>query len=152
MLDLVVPTGLVLGRLMSRRVCEDCGAIYSTSSPPKFNWTCDFCGGHVVQREDDTEEAIKNRLAQYDQATAPLIARYAALGKLVEVSGEGSPSEVAANLNAVVDAYQHGAGSCRPRRGSMYEAHPRRDREDAACRQGRRRDARRDPGSRSAPA
>jgi adenylate kinase len=107
-LDLVVPTGLVLGRLVSRRVCEDCGAIYSTSSPPKFNWTCDFCGGHVVQREDDTEEAIKNRLAQYDQATAPLIARYAALGKLVEVSGEGSPSEVAANLNAVVDAYQHG--------------------------------------------
>jgi adenylate kinase len=107
-LDLVVPTGLVLARLMSRRVCEDCGAIYSTSAPPKFNWTCDFCGGDVVQREDDTEEAIKNRLAQYDYATAPLIARYGALGKLVEVSGEGSPSEVAANLNAVVDAYQHG--------------------------------------------
>ncbi len=107
-LDLVVPTGLVLARLMSRRVCEDCGAIYSTSAPPKFNWTCDFCGGDVVQREDDTEEAIKNRLAQYDYATAPLIARYTALGKLVEVSGEGSPSEVAANLNGVVDAYQHG--------------------------------------------
>ena len=107
-LDLVVPTDLVLARLMSRRVCEDCGAIYSTATPPKLNWTCDFCGGDVVQREDDTEEAIKNRLAQYDSATAPLVARYQAMGKLVEVSGEGSPSTVAANLNAVVDSYQHG--------------------------------------------
>jgi adenylate kinase len=107
-LDLVVPTGLVLARLVSRRVCEDCGAIYSTFAPPKLNWTCDFCGGDVVQREDDTEEAIKNRLGLYDSSTAPLIARYAALGKLVEVSGEGSPSDVADNLNAVIDAYQHG--------------------------------------------
>jgi adenylate kinase len=109
-LDLVVPTGLVLARLVSRRVCEDCGAIYSTFAPPKLNWTCDFCGGDVVQREDDTEEAIKNRLGLYDSSTAPLIARYAALGKLVEVSGEGSPSDVADNLNAVIDAYQHGGG------------------------------------------
>ncbi|MGO9151301.1 MAG: adenylate kinase [Acidimicrobiales bacterium] len=109
-LDLVVPTGLVLARLVSRRVCEDCGAIYSTFAPPKLNWTCDFCGGDVVQREDDTEEAIKNRLDLYDSSTAPLIARYAALGKLVEVSGEGSPSDVANNLNAVIDAYQHGGG------------------------------------------
>ncbi len=109
-LDLVVPTGLVLARLVSRRVCEDCGAIYSTFTPPKLNWTCDFCGGDVVQREDDTEEAIKNRLDLYDSSTAPLIARYEALGKLVEVSGEGSPGEVADALNAVVDAYQHGGG------------------------------------------
>jgi len=109
-LDLVVPTGLVLARLVSRRVCEDCGAIYSTFAPPKLNWTCDFCGGDVVQREDDTEEAIKNRLGLYDSSTAPLIARYAALGKLVEVSGEGSPSDVADNLNAVIDVYQHGGG------------------------------------------
>jgi len=109
-LDLVVPTGLVLARLVSRRVCEDCGAINSTFAPPKLNWTCDFCGGDVVQREDDTEEAIKNRLGLYDSSTAPLIARYAALGKLVEVSGEGSPSDVADNLNAVIDAYQHGGG------------------------------------------
>jgi adenylate kinase len=107
-LNLVVPTELVLARLMSRRVCEDCGAIYSTAVPPKFNWTCDICGGEVVQREDDTEEAIKNRLALYDSATAPLIARYAALGKLVDVSGVGNPDDVGRVLTAVIDAYQHG--------------------------------------------
>jgi adenylate kinase len=107
-LNLVVPTELVLGRLMSRRVCEDCGAIYSTAAPPKFSWTCDICGGEVVQREDDTEEAIKNRLALYDSSTAPLIARYAALGKLVDVSGVGNPDDVGRVLTAVIDAYQHG--------------------------------------------
>lgn len=107
-LNLVVPTGLVLARLVSRRVCEDCGAIYSTSAPPKLNWSCDVCGGEVVQREDDTEEAIKNRLDLYDSSTAPLVTRYAALGKLVEVWGVGSPDEVTNSLTAVIDAYQHG--------------------------------------------
>jgi adenylate kinase len=105
---------MVLGRLVSRRVCEDCGAIYSTSAPPKLNWSCDICGGEVVQREDDTEEAIKNRLDLYDSSTAPLVERYAALGKLVEVWGVGSPDEVTNSLTAAIDAYQHGGGFLPP--------------------------------------
>jgi adenylate kinase len=119
-LNLVVPTELVLARLMSRRVCEDCGAIYSTVTPPKLNWICDICGGEVVQREDDTEEAIKNRLALYDSSTAPLIERYAALGKLVDVSGVGHPDEISRVLTAVIDAYQHG--------GSFFPPVPPEDR------------------------
>jgi adenylate kinase len=109
-LNLVIPTDLVLARLVSRRVCEDCAAIYSTSVPPKRNWTCDICGGEVVLREDDTEEAIKNRLSLYESSTAPLIARYAAMAKLVDVSGVGTPDEVQECLTAVIDAYQHGGG------------------------------------------
>ena len=85
---------MVLERLASRRVCEDCGAIYSTSVPPKLDWTCDVCGGEVYQREDDTAEAIKHRLDLYDLSTAPLVTRYAKDGKLVEVPGVGSPDEV----------------------------------------------------------
>ncbi|MGO9581226.1 MAG: adenylate kinase [Acidimicrobiales bacterium] len=109
-LNLVIPTEMVLARLVSRRVCEDCGAIYSTSVPPKLNWTCDVCGGEVVQREDDTEEAIKNRLDLYETQTAPLVARYTALGKLVDVSGVGPPDEVNLCLTSVIDAYQHTGG------------------------------------------
>jgi adenylate kinase len=109
-LNLVVPTELVLARLVSRRVCEDCGAIYSMSVPPKLNWTCDVCGGEVYQREDDTEEAIKKRLELYDSETNPLVARYAGLDKLVDVSGVGSPDEVGKGLTSVIDAYQHGGG------------------------------------------
>ncbi len=107
-ISLVVPTEMVLERLVSRRVCEDCGAIYSTSVPPKLDWTCDVCGGEVYQREDDTAEAIKHRLDLYDLSTAPLVTRYAKDGKLVEVPGVGSPDEVTNSLVAVVDAYQHG--------------------------------------------
>ena len=57
--DIEVPTAQVLRRLAARRVCVDCGANYSVSAPPKVNWTCDVCGGEVIQREDDTEEAIR---------------------------------------------------------------------------------------------
>ena len=75
-IDLEVPTALVMKRLASRRVCVDCGANYSTAAPPMVNWTCDVCGGEVVQREDDTEEAIQRRLDLYEAETAPLIAWY----------------------------------------------------------------------------
>lgn len=122
-LNLVAPTEVVLERLASRRVCEDCGAIYSTAIPPKLNWTCDVCGGEVLQREDDTIDAIKHRLDLYDLSTAPLVTRYAAAGKLVEVSGLGSADEVTASLVAVVDAYQHG-GDFSPPTPPAEEAEP----------------------------
>ncbi len=73
-INLVVPTPLVLRRLASRRVCEDCGQIYSTASPPRVGWICDICGGEVVHREDDTEGAIRRRLDLYERETQPLIA------------------------------------------------------------------------------
>ncbi len=66
----------MIKRLASRRVCVDCGTNYSTSSPPRVDWTCDVCGGEVVQREDDTEAAIQRRLDLYEAQTAPLIKRY----------------------------------------------------------------------------
>ena len=75
-IDLQVPTAQVLRRLASRRVCVDCGTNYSTSSPPMLNWTCDVCGGEVIQREDDTEEAIGRRLELYEVQTAPLVEWY----------------------------------------------------------------------------
>ena len=70
-IDIEVPTGQVLRRLAARRVCIDCGANYSVSSPPLINWTCDVCGGEVIQREDDTEEAIRRRLELYEIADRP---------------------------------------------------------------------------------
>ncbi len=101
--DLEVPTELVLDRLASRRVCEVCGAIYSVSSPPHVNWTCDHCGGEVVQREDDRPEAIRRRLALYEEQTAPLIAWYRDRGALVAVDGAGAPDDVFARLVRLID-------------------------------------------------
>lgn len=101
--NLVVSTQIVLRRLASRRVCMDCGANYSVSSPPRVGWICDVCGGEVVQREDDTEGAIKRRLDLYERQTAPLVARYRRAGKLVAVRGDGSADAVTERLVNAVD-------------------------------------------------
>jgi adenylate kinase len=93
-LDIEVPTAEVLQRLAQRRVCVDCGTNYSTTSPPRINWTCDICFGEVVQREDDKEEAIRRRLELYERETAPLIAWYKDQGQLVTVDGVGHPDVV----------------------------------------------------------
>jgi len=102
-IDLEVETEVVLKRLASRRVCEDCGANYSAKQPPKVDWVCDICGGEVIQRQDDTEAAIRRRLELYELETSPLIAWYAGQGLLVPVDGMGAPDEVAARLVREVD-------------------------------------------------
>ena len=102
-IDLQVPTTLVLKRLASRRVCVDCGANYSTAAPPLVNWTCDVCGGEVVQREDDTEEAIMRRLSLYEEETAPLLDWYKKRSLLAEINGTGSPDAVTRRVVGAID-------------------------------------------------
>lgn len=102
-IDLVVPIPVVLERLASRRVCVDCGANYSLSKPPKDLWVCDECGGDVVQRADDTEEAIQRRLDLYEHETAPLTEWYEAAGLLVQVDGLGDPDDVIDRLVGAID-------------------------------------------------
>jgi adenylate kinase len=103
-IDLDVPTALVTKRLASRRVCVDCGANYSTAAPPMVNWTCDVCGGEVVQREDDTEEAIQRRLDLYEAETAPLVAWYTERDLLISINGTGSPDAVTRRVVGAIDA------------------------------------------------
>lgn len=82
---------VVISRLASRRVCSSCGAIYNAlSHPPKVQNTCDLCGGVVVQRDDDKEDVIQNRLSVYHTQTAPLIDYYKASGLLHAINAEGT--------------------------------------------------------------
>ncbi|MCU1490966.1 MAG: adenylate kinase [Acidimicrobiaceae bacterium] len=105
-IDLQVPTELVLERLASRRVCVDCGTNYSTSTPPRVAWICDICGGEVIQRPDDTEAAITRRLALYEKETAPLVSWYERTNRLVGVDGQGSPDDVTDRLVRAVDEHR----------------------------------------------
>jgi adenylate kinase len=102
--DLEVPTEVVLERLSARRVCGDCGYNYSVDKPPKYGWVCDNCGGDVVQRDDDKPEAISKRLAEYEANTAPLIEWYRERGLLEVIDGMGRADEVTERLYAVIDA------------------------------------------------
>lgn len=76
----------VVGRLTSRRVCSACGAIYNTvAHPTKVEGVCDQCGGKVIQRDDDKEDVIRNRLKVYHEQTAPITDYYAGKGLLHKV-------------------------------------------------------------------
>jgi len=101
--ELEVPTEVVLRRLADRRVCKGCGAPYSGARPPKDDWKCDVCGGQVVQRDDDTETAIKRRLELYAQQTEPLVAYYMAQDRLAPIDGTGDLDTVTARLLRSID-------------------------------------------------
>ena len=76
----------ILRRMSGRRVCEACGASYNVEAvPPKVEGICDNCGGKLIQREDDTPETVKARLAVYHKETEPLVDFYAERGLLKSV-------------------------------------------------------------------
>jgi adenylate kinase len=103
-INLEVAEDIVVARISSRRVCSNCGTNYSVDSPPTANWTCDKCGGDVVQRDDDTEESVRKRLSLYNEQTAPLLAWFDEQGLLAEVDGVGDPDAITEKLIAVIDA------------------------------------------------
>ena len=86
---------VVVKRLTSRRVCSACGAIYNTlSHPPKSGDICDSCSGSVVQRDDDRESVIRNRLSVYHKQTSPLVVYYEGKGTLIRVDASGAQDTV----------------------------------------------------------
>jgi len=103
--DLEVAEDIVLERISTRRVCTDCGTNYSVYSPPRYDWTCENCGGDVVQRDDDTPGAVRKRLDLYAQETEPLIDWYVGRDMLVTVDGLGSAFEVTNRLVAAIDQH-----------------------------------------------
>jgi adenylate kinase len=85
-LELDIPREVIIDRLTTRRTCTNCGEIYNVKSkPPRVEGVCDVCGSEIVQRDDETEEAIENRLQVYNQQTAPLVEFYRDEGLLVSV-------------------------------------------------------------------
>ncbi len=91
--NLDVPRDVILDRLTTRRTCSnaDCQAIYNVkSNPTKVEGVCDKCGSPVIQRDDETEEAISKRLETYNEKTAPLAAFYEKEGLLTNVNATSS--------------------------------------------------------------
>ena len=89
----------LLGRITGRRTCRLCGKGYHLLfDPPKRNGACDECGGELFQRDDDSEETMRNRLDVYEKQTAPLIAYYAQESLLRTICGTGSIEDIQQNL------------------------------------------------------
>jgi adenylate kinase len=104
-IDLDVPEAVVLERITARRVCRGCGATYALGRDDEAaSGRCSRCGGEVVQRDDDREDAVRRRLSLYNDQTAPLLAWFAERGLLETVDGVGDPDRIAESLVAVIDA------------------------------------------------
>jgi len=94
----------IIKRLSGRRVCKSTGRTYHILyNPPKVEGIDDETGEALIQRDDDKEEAIRNRLEVYEASTAPLIDYYRTKGLLVDVDASASPAEV---LSAMVKALE----------------------------------------------
>ncbi|MGD0127291.1 MAG: adenylate kinase [Terriglobia bacterium] len=98
-IDIDVDHDVLLKRLTCRRTCSKCGEIYNVClKPPRVEGICDNDGGKLLQRADDSEETIRQRLVAYEEQTSPLIEYYRAKGFLHEVDGNRKPELIAAEL------------------------------------------------------
>lgn len=104
-IEIEVPRDELIERLSGRRICPTSGTVYHIKfNPPKVAGICDKDGTPLIQREDDTPEAIARRLNLYFEMTAPVLAYYRNLGLLETVDGRKSIDEVQADIRAIVEA------------------------------------------------
>jgi adenylate kinase len=98
-LSLEVDQDELMERLCGRRTCTGCSAMYHVKfSVPKEPGKCDKCGAVLIQRDDDKEETIKNRLENYNKATAPLLGYYKNTGKIRSVTASGEIDAIFRNI------------------------------------------------------
>jgi adenylate kinase len=99
-LFLDVAEDVLVDRLSKRRACPSCNAnFHLVFKPPADGKHCDRCGGELIQREDDREDVVRDRLRIYTEKTAPLVDHYDRLGLLVRIEGAGSIDEVWARVD-----------------------------------------------------
>ncbi len=109
-ISLEVPDEVIVERLGGRLVCETCGAIYhKTNIPPKQEGICDVEGAKLIQRKDDTEEVIRERLRIFHEQTEPLKGYYEKKGKLAlidsSVSKQATIDQIDAYLAKTIRKY-----------------------------------------------
>ena len=101
-----VPNSELMGRLTGRRVCSKCGTSYHVIfNPPSKEGMCDNDGEQLIQRKDDNEETVKNRLEVYEGQTKPIIMYYEKKGLAHHVDGVGSVNEIYARINEGISSF-----------------------------------------------
>ena len=95
----------IIQRIVGRKVCPDCGAMFHMFFyPPKEAFKCDHCSGELVQRPDDTASTVRHRLKIYHERTVPIIDFYKRQGILISTSGTGNAQEISKNLISIIEA------------------------------------------------
>lgn len=105
-LEITVPDSIIVERMTGRVSCNQCKAVYNTYfNPPAKAGICDKCGGELVQRSDDKEETVKNRLKVYAEKTQPLLDYYAKAGKLESLDGNRDPQAVFKDVQSLLGKF-----------------------------------------------
>ena len=93
----------LIRRLTGRRICRNCQASFHVINiPPKKEGVCDYCGGELYQRDDDTVETAKNRISVYDEQTKPLVEYYSNKGIIANIDSTTGVENVFADISAAL--------------------------------------------------
>jgi adenylate kinase len=100
---LTAPEEEIVRRLGGRRICPRCASVFHLESrPPASAGVCDECGSALVQRSDDTESVIRDRLRVFAEQTLPIADIYEERGLLTRIEATGTRDEVARRLESTV--------------------------------------------------
>jgi adenylate kinase len=99
-IDVAVPEEELVRRLASRRICSKCGA---NADPGDTSDECRKCGGDMIQRVDDNESVVRERLRVYQRSTRPVLEFYRQRPTFRVVDGAQPPERVARELDAMID-------------------------------------------------
>jgi len=104
-LNLEIDNQVVTKRITGRRSCPKCGAVYHIENlKPKTEGICDHDGTKLVQRPDDTEQVLANRLETYHRQTEPLVDYYKKNGTVYNFNADRKPDDVRASIFEKLDA------------------------------------------------
>lgn len=95
-----IPKEMAMDRLLSRKICSDCKAVFPASYEGDI---CAKCGGQLTKRADDNEESIKTRLAAFENETMPVIESYKANEQIIDIDGTGTIEDVTELVFAELD-------------------------------------------------
>lgn len=104
-LNLQVDDNVIVKRITGRRSCPACGAVYHIETVrPKVDGVCDKCSEQLVQRTDDTEEVVLNRLKNYYQQTAAVVDYYREHSNVYDIDANASVEEILALIFEKLDS------------------------------------------------
>ena len=102
-INLEVGDEILKDRITGRRTCKDCKEIYHIrNKAPKVEGICDVCGGELVQRKDDTLEALSTRLEAYYASTRPVIEYYERKGLVSTIDAAKAADRVFEDIRSVL--------------------------------------------------
>lgn len=92
-------------RIIGRRVCENCNAVYNInqeSEKPQIESICDICGGKLYQRKDDNIDSFQNRYKMYLEKTVPIVKHYEKQGVVYHINGNVTVDEIFEDINSII--------------------------------------------------